>query len=61
MFNYHQDFSVIESVRGATLECQSVTEYLAKIQQLRGSSKAFVGIIIKKIVTKNYDDSRIRE
>jgi hypothetical protein len=62
MFNYHQDFFVIESVRGATRKCQSVAEYLAKIQQqLTGSSKAFARTIIKKIVTKNYDDSRIRE
>ncbi|WVZ85096.1 hypothetical protein U9M48_032053 [Paspalum notatum var. saurae] len=54
--------SIIPTIRGAIPECESTTDYLQKIMdQFTGSTKAYVGALIKKFVNAEYDGSGIRE
>ncbi|WVZ53279.1 hypothetical protein U9M48_004247 [Paspalum notatum var. saurae] len=54
--------TIIPTIRGAILECETATEYLQKIKdQFTGSTKAYAGALIKKFANVEYDGSGIRE
>ena len=43
--------TISDAIRGSILDCDSAIEYLKKVEsQFTGSSKAYAGTLIKKIV-----------
>jgi dynactin complex subunit len=55
--------SIIEAIRGAIPNCETLKEYLKKVKsQFTGSSKTHTSTIIKRLVMKKYSfDSGVRE
>ena len=54
--------SIEDPIRGAIPECTTATEYLKKVEsQFTGSSKAYAGTLIKRLVNEKYTGGGIRE
>jgi hypothetical protein len=46
---------ILEGIRGAIPDCETVVEYLEKVEsQFTGSSKAYASSLIKRLVSENY-------
>jgi molybdopterin converting factor small subunit len=53
---------ISEGIRGAIPECETVVEYLEKVEnQFTDSSKAYASSLIKKLVSEKYTGRRVRD
>jgi molybdopterin converting factor small subunit len=53
---------ISEGIRGAILECETVVEYLEKVEsQFTGSLKAYVSSLIKRLVSEKYTSGGVRD
>jgi molybdopterin converting factor small subunit len=53
---------ISEGIRGAILECETVVEYLEKVEsQFTSSSKAYASSLIKRLVSKKYTGGGVRD
>jgi hypothetical protein len=51
-----------EGIRGTIPECETIVEYLEKVEsQFTGSSKAYVNSLIKRLVSEKYTDGGVRD
>jgi molybdopterin converting factor small subunit len=52
---------ISEGIRGAIPECETVVEYLEKVEcQFTGSSKAYASSLIKRLVSEKYTSGGVR-
>jgi hypothetical protein len=52
---------ILEGIRGAILECETVVEYLEKVEsQFTDSSKAYDSSLIKRLVSEKYTGGGVR-
>jgi molybdopterin converting factor small subunit len=53
---------ISEGIRGAISECETVVEYLEKVEsQFSGSSKAYASSLIKRLVSERYTGGGVRD
>jgi hypothetical protein len=53
---------ILEGKLGAILECETVVEYLEKVEsQFTGSLKAYVSSLIKRLVSEKYTNGGVRD
>jgi hypothetical protein len=53
---------ISKSIRGAILDCETVVEYLEKVEsQFTGSSKAYVSTLNKRLITEKYTGGGVRD
>jgi molybdopterin converting factor small subunit len=53
---------ISEGIRGAIPECETVVEYLKKLEsQFTGSSKAYASSLIKRLVSEKYTGGGVRD
>jgi molybdopterin converting factor small subunit len=53
---------ISEGIRGAILECETAVEYLEKVEsQFTGSSKAYAGSLIKRLISEKYTSDSVRD
>jgi hypothetical protein len=53
---------ISEGIRGAISECETVVEYLKKLEsQFTGSSKAYASSLIKRLVSEKYTGGGVRD
>jgi hypothetical protein len=53
---------ISELIQGAIPECETAMEYLDKVEsQFTGSSKAYVSIIIKSLISEKYTSDGVRD
>jgi hypothetical protein len=53
---------ISEGIRGAIPECETVVEYMKKVEsQITGSSKAYAGSLIKRLVSEKYTGGGVRD
>jgi molybdopterin converting factor small subunit len=53
---------ISEGIRGAIPECETVVEYLKKVEsQFTGSSKAYASSLIKRIISEKYTGGGVRD
>jgi hypothetical protein len=52
---------ISEGIRGVILECETVVEYLEKVEsQFTGSSKAYASSLIKRLIYEKYTSGGVR-
>jgi hypothetical protein len=52
---------ISEGIRGVILECETVVEYLEKVEsQFTGSSKAYASSLIKRLISEKYISDGVR-
>jgi hypothetical protein len=52
---------ISEGIRGVILECETVVEYLEKVEsQFTGSSKAYASSLIKRLISEKYTSGGVR-
>jgi hypothetical protein len=53
---------ILEGIRGAIPECETVVEYLEKVEsQFTGSSKAYASSLIKRLISDKYTSDGVRD
>ena len=54
--------TISDAIRGSIPDCDTVTEYLKKVEsQFTSSSKAYASTLIKKLFNEKYSSGGIRE
>jgi hypothetical protein len=52
---------ISEGIRGAIPECETIVEYLEKVEsQFTGSLKAYASSLIKRLISKKYTGDGVR-
>jgi hypothetical protein len=53
---------ILEGIRGAIPECETVVEYLENVEsQFTGSSKSYASSLIKRLISEKYTDGGVRD